>query len=111
MLNSVKCGNKRDVMLDKYVLPDKKIYCRIIDGEVVILNFKDNTFYFLNPMGSFIWNLADGKTKVNKIIGAILEEFDIDYKTAEKDTSSFIERLSKNGILNLYDKPKTALKS
>ncbi len=111
MLDSVGCDNKGDAMLDKYVLPDKRIHCRIIDGEAVILNFRDNAFYFLNPMGSFIWNLADGKTKVNKIIVAILKEFDVDYETAEKDASSFIKRLSKKGILNLYDKPKTALKS
>ena len=98
-------------MLDKYVLPDKKIHCRIIDGETVILNLKDNAFYFLNPMGSFIWNLADGKTKVNKIIDAVLKEFDVDYETAEKDASSFINKLSKTGVLSLYDKPQTALKS
>jgi hypothetical protein len=98
-------------MLDKYVLSDKRTHCRIIDGETVILNLKDNAFYFLNPMGSFIWNLADGKTKVNKIIAAMLKEFDVDYETAEKDASSFIKSLSKKGILNLYDKPQTALKS
>lgn len=111
MLDSVRCGNKGDTMLDKYIVPDKKIHCRIIDGEEVILNLRDNAFYFLNFMGSFIWNLADGKTKVNKIIAAILKEFDVDYETAEKGTSSFMKRLSKKGIWSFYDKPKTALKS
>ena len=94
-------------MLNKYILPDKFIRSRIIDKETVLLNLKDNSIYFLNPTGNLIWNLANGKTKVQKIIDAICKDFKVDYKLAEKDAFSFIKGLSKKKMLNLYDKPKS----
>ena len=98
-------------MLNKYILPGKFIRSRIIHGETVLLNLKDNSIYFLNPTGNLIWNLANGKTKVQKIIDNICKEFKVDYKLAEKDAFTFIKDLSKQKMLTLYDKPKSIPKN
>ena len=98
-------------MLDKYILPNDGVRSRIIDGETVVLNLKDNSFYFLNLVGARIWELANGKIKVSKIIDIIFKGFDIDHKTAQKDVINFIKELSKNKMLNLYDKPRIASKA
>lgn len=94
-------------MLNKYILPDKNIRSRVIDGETVLLNLRDNSIYFLNPVGNLIWNLANGKIRIQKIIEATCKEFDVDYKVAQKDVINFIKRLSKKNMLSLYDKPKS----
>ena len=93
-------------MLNKYLLPDKNIRSRVIDGETVLLNLKDNSIYFLNPTGNLIWNMANGKTKIQKIIDKICREFKVDYNVAQKDAINFIKGLLKKNMLNLYDKPK-----
>jgi len=98
-------------MLNKYVIPDKNICSRMIDGEIALLNLKDNSLYFLNSTGTVIWNLANGKTKISKIVDNIVKAFDIDYQNAQKDTFDFIRRLSKEKMLNVYDKPKASNKS
>ena len=48
----------------------------------------------LNDTGVFMWNLLiDGSDK-NAIVEALINEYDIDTSTAEKDTDAFIKKLS-----------------
>ena len=55
--------------------------------------------YTLNETGAFIWEQIDGKTSVEVIISALIKEYDTDYKTAETDVFSFIEKMKEYLIL------------
>jgi methyltransferase-like protein len=57
-------------------------------------NIADMTsVYTLNETGAFIWELIDGKISVEEIIAAVIEEYNIDNKTAEADVLSFIDNM------------------
>ncbi len=58
-----------------------------------------NSVYTLNETGAFIWELIDGKRDVEAIIKAMTEEYDIDFKSAEKDVFTFIDNMSKYLII------------
>lgn len=53
-----------------------------------------NSLYTLNETGAFIWEQIDGKKNVGEIIAALMEEYDIDEKTAFGDVLQFMENLS-----------------
>ena len=81
-------------MIDEYVLPNNdKIAYRIIDGEAVIIDLKENTYNILNPVATFIWERLDGYTRLEDVAKSLSEEFDIDYKTAEKDCMDLISKM------------------
>ena len=81
-------------MKDEYLFPNnEKIAYRVIDGEAVIIDLKGNTYNILNPVATFIWEHLDGHTQLKEIIRWLSEEFDVDYKTAEKDCMDFISKV------------------
>ena len=78
-------------MKDKFVSKnEKKVAYRVIDGEAVIVNLENSTFHNLNDVGTFIWEQIHGEVTLNQIIQKICQEFEIDYKIAEKDCLDFL---------------------
>ena len=87
-------------MKNEYIIPDKdKIAYRVVDGEAVILNLKNNELNILNPVATFIWEHLNGHTQLEEIVNELSEEFDVDYKTAEKDCMDFISQVKDKGIV------------
>jgi hypothetical protein len=63
-------------------------------------NIADMTsVYTLNETGAFIWELIDGKKKVEEIISALTSDYDTDNITASTDVFSFIDNMSKYLII------------
>ena len=63
-------------------------------------NIADMTsVYTLNETGAFIWELIDGKKKVEEIISALISDYDTDNITASTDVFSFIDNMSKYLII------------
>ena len=93
-------------MLDEYVVKNnEKTAYRVIDGETVVVNLKDSTFHTLNPVATFIWEQADGRSKVEQIIEKIGQEFEVDWDTAEKDCLEFLGELIRKGLVVLSQNP------
>jgi hypothetical protein len=93
-------------MLDQYVAKnDEKTAYRIINGEAVVVNLKENTFHTLNPVATFIWEQADGQIKAGQMIEKICQEFEVDWNTAEKDCLDFLGELIGKGLVVLSQNP------
>ena len=89
-------------MKNEYILPDKdKIAYRVIDGEAIVINLKNSELNILNPVATFIWEHLNGSTQIKEIVRMLSEEFEVDYKTAEKDCMDFISQIRDKGIVIL----------
>jgi len=92
--------------LDKAPKRNPELAWRIIDNETVIIPLDEQTadfekISFLNGTGTRIWELIDGKNTLKEITEKIFEEYEIEYKEAEKEVRRFIEKLrGKNLITN-----------
>jgi hypothetical protein len=76
---------------------------RVYDGEAVLLCPDDSTLNTLNPVGTLIWESADGKTPLRAIVARICAEFDVDPERAEHDTTDFIAKLRERGLLTVLE--------
>lgn len=87
-------------MLNDYIgINNNKLAYRIIDGEVVIIDLKDNKLHVLNPVATFIWEHLDGQTQIKDIVKKISKEFDVDSDTAERDCIDVISDLKKKNLV------------
>jgi methyltransferase-like protein len=59
-----------------------------------------NSVYTLNETGAFIWEQIDGKRCVKDLIEALVNEYDIDEKTASQDLLSFFTEMRKYLIIS-----------
>lgn len=77
---------------------------RNVAGENLVVSLGDtgvnfNSIITLNESGRFLWELLQNDVTEEQLIDAVLQEYDIDRKTAEKDVVSFIKSLKENEIL------------
>jgi hypothetical protein len=93
-------------MMDKYVAVNNNEFAhRCMDGEAVVISLKDSHFYSLNETAAFIWRQADGRTTIREVIQNLHREFEVDFKTAEKDGLAIIKKLAEKGMLTLSADP------
>lgn len=98
-------GLKKMTDLKSILSHSENIVTRKTGNEYVLVpvtsNIADmNSVFTLNETGAFIWENIDGKKRVEEIISALEEEYEIDRKTAEEDVFQFIENLRKYLIVS-----------
>jgi len=72
---------------------------RNVGPELVLVPLRNNVadmneLYTMNESGSFIWELIDGKNTEEEIVAALMEQFDVDERTAREDLDEFIGSVS-----------------
>jgi len=78
-----------------------RAHWRELDDHVVILNLDSSVYSTLNPVGSLIWNAADGRRTVDEIVAAVMDAFDVDEDTARRDTVNFAETMLAEGLFEI----------
>ena len=95
-------------MADGYPAQNPRAAWRVYEGEAVIVSPEDSTLHTLNPVGTLIWEAADGRTSLEAMVGRICEAFDVDRATAARDATTFVELLCRRGLLTVLDTPPEA---
>jgi hypothetical protein len=92
-------------MPEGYPAQNPRAAWRVYEGEAVIVSPEDSTLHTLNPVGTCIWEAADGRTALETIVGRVCEVFDVDRATAARDATVFVEQLCRRGLLTVLDAP------
>lgn len=85
--------------LDRYITRDPDAAWRIFEDGAVIVTPQESVMHSLNPVGTRIWELADGTLTVNEILDVIVEEFEVERESAEQDVLQFCRALADKGML------------
>jgi len=93
-------------MKECYVARSRTVAARQLGEEMVIMSAVDSTLFNLNPVAAMIWQAADGKTPLAKIVEErICPEFDVESREALRDAEQFVMDLAAHGILLLAESP------
>ncbi len=84
------------------VAAGEQVSCELA-GEQVILSLKNGVYYGLDPVGTFIWNLIQGPTRVFEVRDALLEQYDVDPDRCERDLLSLLQDLAAQGLVEVLD--------
>ncbi|MGA2373344.1 MAG: PqqD family protein [Candidatus Korobacteraceae bacterium] len=89
-----------------YIARATSIAARVLDGEMMIMSAKDSSLFTLNPIGTIIWQSADGQTPLAEIVEQkICPEFEVEPDEALNDAQTFANELAGHGILLVSDEP------
>ena len=53
----------------------------------------------LNESGAFLWKLLVEGAEMDELVSRLLNEYDVDEKTAKADIKEFVEQLEAKGLL------------
>ncbi len=79
--------------------PSARCAWQVVEGEAVILDLEGHKLMGLNPTGSFVWGLLDGKRTLAEISAAVAERFQVPAERAVADVSQFAAMLSERGLI------------
>jgi hypothetical protein len=72
---------------------------RVIQGEAVILALDSKVLRGLNPVGSRVWELIDGRRSTDEIATQLVDEFDVDAGRARNEVDAFVRELLARGLV------------
>ena len=72
---------------------------RIVDDECIIVDPQGSQATVLNPVGTRIWELADGKRTIASIVDQILIEYRVERPRAEADAREFVDELIRRKLI------------
>lgn len=90
-------------LLERFPIRSPDTAFRTVDSNAVIIELSNSLINVLNPVGSRIWEIADGSRRLGEIIDGILSEFDVKQEQAEKDVIEFVQGLASKQLILLYD--------
>jgi len=82
----------------------KGFLLREVVGENVVIAVGEaaksfNVMIRLNPTGAFLWKKIEQGADEKALADALLEEYDTDFETANKDAAAFVSTLREAGLL------------
>lgn len=78
-------------MIETTPIQNQNVAYTVIDGEGALIDPQDSSLFWLNPVATRIWELADGQQTTREIANILCQEFEVDYETAVRDTQQMIE--------------------
>jgi Coenzyme PQQ synthesis protein D (PqqD) len=96
------------VVPDRYPAQNPLAAWRVYEGEAVIVSPETSMLHTLNAVGTFIWEAADGRTALDAIVDRLVDAFDVDHATATRDAETFVDELSRRGLLTVLPAPQPA---
>ena len=92
---------KQSISLNSVVAASGELVSANLDGEVVILGFASGSYYSLDQVGAFVWDLLQHSRKVSDVRDAILSEYDIDLARCEQDLFHLLSELDEKGLVDI----------
>lgn len=82
----------------------KELIKREIAGDCILVpvgrsTLDSNGLFALNGLAAFIWDILPSVDTEDEIVAKILDEYEVDKETAERDVSEFMSKLRELGII------------
>jgi hypothetical protein len=74
---------------------------QVLEGECVILNPLEGTYFGLNGVGLSFWEKVDGTRTVDEITALLFNQYEVDRATLSRDIAELVEAMLDQNLLRL----------
>lgn len=78
-----------------------------LDGEEVVLNLENGTYYGLNAVGARVWQLIQEPRTVAAICDALLDEFDVERQQLHQDVVALLRDMKQEKLIRFEETSTT----
>jgi Coenzyme PQQ synthesis protein D (PqqD) len=82
------------------IAASEQVSCPLGD-ESAILNLKNTVYYGLNPVGARVWSLLQRPRRISELRDALLEEYEVDADSCERDLLELLQRMRTEGLIEI----------
>ena len=91
----------RSISLGSVAVVSRELVSANLDGEVVILGFQSGSYYGLDRVGVFVWDLLQQPRKVSDIRDAIFDQYDVELAQCERDLLTLLMELANKQLIEI----------
>lgn len=92
---------KQMIALDSVVQASSELVAANLDGEVVILGFKSGSYYSLDHVGGFVWDLLQAPRRVSDLRDAVMNDYEIGQADCEQDLLALLNALAEKQLIEI----------
>ncbi|MFA6010636.1 MAG: PqqD family protein [Desulfobacteraceae bacterium] len=81
------------------VMLNDKVVSTMVDGEIVMMDADSGSYYALNSVGTFIWELVKERRKVGDIAIEVARAFDVVKEKSDQELVQFLEKLMSENLV------------
>ncbi len=96
---------KFSLSLNTYIQRKKDLPFTQLGEETILLDLQAKEYLKLNPLGSRIWELLEKPITFQKLLDTLLQEYEVDRETLEKDLLHFLQDLAAREFLEIVKSP------
>jgi hypothetical protein len=75
-----------------------------VSGEMVLLDLASENYFGLYEIGARIWGLLESGSSVGEAMDVLMEEYEVERETLEKDVAELLGKLMEAGLLRFDDR-------
>lgn len=87
-----------------FVAQPGAVSCQL-GGGLALLNLRSDTYYSLNGVGAFVWELVQEPQSFSHLHREVLLRYDVDEERSRSDLVGLLAQLSGAGLLRREDGP------
>ena len=89
----------------KYIVNQAQNSWKVVDDEVIIINFETTLYFSLNGTGSYIWQLLEKEAlPLSQIINSVCEYYELDEDVIKDDIIMLIDELCQENLISEDEK-------
>ncbi len=92
-----------EIPFSSRVVASDQVMFRELDGEAVILNLNDDSYYGLDEVGTRLWQLLISSESLEAVCQTMLNEYDVPDDTLRRDIEEFVRQLLSRRMIELRD--------
>lgn len=85
------------------VRPAANVLVRELDGEAVLLNLDNESYYGLDEIGAHMWSVVNASDSVESAYEALIAEYHVDAQRLRQDLQGLIEEWIEHGLARIDD--------
>ena len=89
------------IKLNTIIKQRDDILVQNLDEDVVMANIDNGHYYGVDKSSRRIWELLENPLSVADLCTQVLEEYNVDRETCEKDVLTFVNELAKEGLIQV----------
>lgn len=83
------------------VIQSPETLINVIEGESVLLNLNNESYYGLDEVGTRMWELLTTSESIQAAYDQLLDEYEVEAETLRRDMQNLISNLFDQGLLEI----------
>jgi len=83
---------------------EEEFLCTEVDSETVMMHTETGKYYGLDKVSTHIWQLLEKELSLSGLVDQLIEEYQVERATCEKDTKDLLEGMLQLKMINALDR-------